>query len=80
MLFGTTPGMTCKCSWATLSPGEFKQNFGISFWRFRRLLNKQPATYAFAKSHSFGNAKQRRTYRREQIRALNLARQSTEAI
>lgn len=31
MLFGTSPGALCKCSWMTLTEREFKKMFGYSF-------------------------------------------------
>jgi hypothetical protein len=71
LLQGTRPGMSCNCSWETLSKREFKEMFGITFGQFKRRLEQQQKTYFAASGGAYsGNSHQRRVQRKRVIRLL----------
>lgn len=80
LFLGTTPGRACECEWSTLSRQEFKQAFGLSFSRAKRLADRQPKTYCFARGGAYsGNSHDRRKARRAEIRLLCQRQQVTRA-
>lgn len=75
LFFNAVAGWSCECQWGTLSPADFKNMFGISFWRFRRRIERQPKAYVFIKSAWNGNAAQRRRQRRASVRRWKAERE-----